>query len=87
MSQINYFQKLIHQELIGLINSTHPKLTKILHHHLGWDGNQGSNNNIFSFTENSNKIIYPFGNNRLTMMISNIIKYLIKWLISTIESI
>ncbi|MQG05711.1 MAG: hypothetical protein FI728_04450 [SAR202 cluster bacterium] len=60
MNQINYFQKLIHQELIGLINSTHPKLTKILHHHLGWDGNQ-SNNNIFSFTENSNKIIYPFG--------------------------
>ena len=31
MNQINYFQKLIHQELIGLINSTHTKLTKILH--------------------------------------------------------
>ena len=53
MNQINYFQKLIHQELIGLINSTHPKLTKILHHHLGWDGNQ-SNNNIFSTGNNNN---------------------------------
>ena len=48
MSQINYFQKLIHQELIDLINSTHPKLTKILHHHLGWDDTQDSDDNIFS---------------------------------------
>jgi len=61
MDQINYFQKLIHKELISLINSSHPKLTKILHYHLGWDSNEDNSNDPFSFTENNHKIIYPFG--------------------------